>query len=62
MLNRLSGTSLRLRVGLGAAMLSGGVVSLFAGWGWLSLVVATVVGAVAAYKTPDIGASIDPRK
>jgi hypothetical protein len=62
MLNRLSGTGLRVRVGLGAAMLAGGAVSVFYGWGWVALVVAAVVGVVAAYKTPDIGASIDPRK
>lgn len=61
MMNRLSGTGMRVRVGLGVAMLAGGTVGLFYKWGWLSLLVAAAAGVYAAYKTPDIGASIDPR-
>jgi hypothetical protein len=61
MMNRLSGTSLRVRVGLGVAMLAGSAVALIHKWGWVSLIVAVVAGVYAAYKTPDIGRSIDPR-
>ncbi len=53
MMNRLSGTSLRLRVGLGVAVLAGGFVSLFFGWGWVAGIVAAAAGSYAAYKTPD---------
>lgn len=53
MLNRLSGTSLRLRVGLGVAMLTAGGMSLFFGWGWVAGITGVVAGAYAGYKTPD---------
>jgi hypothetical protein len=58
MLNRLSGPSLRLRVGLGVAMLAGGVTSLFFGWGWIAGAVALVSGSYAAYKTPSVAAYV----
>jgi uncharacterized membrane-anchored protein len=50
MLNRLSGTSFRVRIGLGVAMLAGAGSAWFTGWGWITLVIAAVAGGFAAYK------------
>lgn len=52
---RLSGTSLKFRIGLGVAMLAGGATSMFLGWGWGAVIVAALAGGYAAYKTPDAG-------
>ncbi len=59
MLNRLSGPSLRFRVGLGVAMLAGGIVSLFADWGWTAAIVGVVAGCIAAYFTPNFLGTTD---
>jgi hypothetical protein len=48
MLNRLSGRSLVLRVGLGTGFIAGGLTSLLTGWNGVALVVAAVTGVAAA--------------
>lgn len=50
MLNRLSGNSLRLRVGLAVAMLAAAGGSLFTGWGWIAATAGVAAGAFAAWK------------
>lgn len=52
---RLSGTSLRVRMGIGVALLTGGAVSIFFGWGWIAGIVGITVGAYVGYKTPNAG-------
>lgn len=50
MMNRLSGNSLRLRVGLGVGMLAGAGTAWFVDWGWTTFIVAVIAGSYAAYK------------
>jgi hypothetical protein len=52
---RLSGMSLRVRMGIGVALLTSGAVSILFGWGWIAGIVGTVVGVYAGYKTPNAG-------
>lgn len=62
MLTRLSGTSLRLRVGLAVAMIVGAVgYSIADGWNVISVIATVGLAVLAARFTPDIGKSIDPR-
>lgn len=45
---RLSRISLKARVGLAAAIIVGGAVSMFTGWGWVAVGAAVVAGAGAS--------------
>ena len=49
---KLSGNSLKLRIGLAVFLLAGGATSLLFGWGWIAGAVGVVAGVAAAVKTP----------